>query len=237
MCKKILFLFFSCCVSFTLQAQSGLTFQAGYRYQYAASWDSIFTVYNAARPWNEKALPFLIHGFECGAGYQHAFKNPAWAWGGSLLWSRISASAENNEREVSVNMNTFDLGLTGRVYPFDFVSEKHIPFAVALEPGLSFLHPTIKDNGERMGLDEEKKYGPFTPSFRLNTQLSYEFALGKNVIAPYLSWTWFPVAEPTDFASAVHGSLFTGLTDESVVHAFSGGLKFVWGLKKETTND
>lgn len=211
----------------TVHAQTGITAVAAYRYLNAPNWDNIIRTYNFMRPWNTKLQPLLTHGWEIGGGYRKTFGKLVGE--GRLTYAHCGSRAVNGTERFKIAINAFDLHAGIQVHPLPLIDSRNEDngrgLFVEIDPTLSLLLPSVRENGKQVELLDEKGYHPLSVAFLAGVSAGYDFLYKLNtLISPFARVQWYPSAQLRDFASAVNGSYFTDLSNKSSAVIFSAGV-------------
>lgn len=239
--RKIVLLVCIVLFSFTAKAQVGWLYNFGYRYLNAPVWDSIAMTYNFTRPWSAEPMPLFTHGFNVELGNYYApWNNIAFAPTLGYQWCRsvavgqlvIAPGGDETTYRLKATINNFDLHTSCMFRAFNFKHKDttgwRYKLQVEADPGLSVFMPGVREEKERIELEEGEPYRPITAAFRLGLGVCYQSKLSKHwALLPYARVAWMPTAELRDFSSAVLGSYYPNLHDDSVVWMTEFGFRFL----------
>lgn len=158
------------------------SFDLGYRYLYAPTWDRMVRTYNFARPFLDEPQPLLQHGI--GVGYTRSFAGTKRLRSGiALAYGRFISHAEATGLESRARLHQVRIAYTARWVPKDPES----PWQLETGVGLFGNHLSRLVNGAPI---EDGTLRPRSLGIGADIQLlmGRRFALGEGRwIVPYIA--------------------------------------------------
>lgn len=216
-------------------AQPSIT--PGYSYLHSPTFDKILQTYNSSRPWQEDKLIPLTSGYSGKFGWNWRIQNtheihlqP------EVGYMRFAASSSNSGQKINVGFNQFNISTSLRIHPKSIfkVVQGAGPlgtrFFISTAVAYSFYLPFARTNGEPLMWDEDYRYRELTSTFNFSFGAGYNLInIGRFVITPEFSMTWYPYIELADFAEAVNGHNLTRLKNEADnVFYFNAGIRITY---------
>lgn len=207
-----------------------------YDYSSAPEWDNTIRTYNFTRPWLEKPLNLLTHGYSAGMNYQFRIREKIFAQP-ELNLSHIFSKGKNNGNTFIVNVYLYSVCLNGNFHALNFGGRDSIGWKknifVQISPVLSLITARIKSEGEKLMISEDEIYKPINFAFNLGLGLGYDYRISKKIIlVPLLKFKWYPRAEIDDFDIAVHGTSIYNLNNESPLYRVEAGANLLYKFSK-----
>jgi len=150
-----------------------------------------------------------------------------------LGYMRFGTSAENFDRSYAAGFHKFSVGVGLRFHPKSLIKTLQnagvigTRWFVSIVPAYSFYLPYVRINKEALMVSENIKYRELTSSFCLSLGTGYNVtSIGRFIITPEISATWFPSMELGNFITAVNGHNITGMSNKfSNVLFLNAGLR------------
>ena len=221
--------------SFEMNAQ--WTGEIRYAWLHSPEMDKTIQLYNFSRPWNEKKLTPLTHGYGATLGLNwklHHFRQLHMVPQLGYYW--YGTSAQNFDVTKSAGFHLLSFSTVFRYHPKALIKGIQIcgplgpRWFLTTTPQFNFFMPFVRTDGELLFVEEGEKYRPIKGAFSLGMGTGYHLlTVGNFIITPEISATWYPKVELTDFTEMLNGHNVTGIDNGfKNMFLFQGSIRLTW---------
>jgi hypothetical protein len=221
--------------SFQINAQ--WTGEIRYAWLHSPEMDKTIQLYNFSRPWNEKKLTPLTHGYGATLGLNwklHHFRQLHMVPQLGYYW--YGTSAQNFDVTKSAGFHLLSFSTVFRYHPRALIKGIQVcgplgpRWFLTTTPQFNFFMPFVRTDGELLFVEEGEKYRPIKGAFSLGMGTGYHLlTVGNFIITPEISATWYPKVELTDFTEMLNGHNVTGIDNEfKNMFLFQGYIRLTW---------